>query len=351
MKLKPRTLESRMSQTTLSMLIDFYTGDMQRRGCTPDSVITNKRALQRFSRSLAPDGQELKLTNVTPERAKAYITALQTRECKWADHPRRPADASKLSPFTIRKEVKILRGFGTWLTKQGCANPFDVLEIPKVPKYVLDILSDQEIEKLLEAINPNIQQGARLYTVVVLMLDSGLRIGEVAEARLGDLDMERRQLKVMGKGRKERFIPFGQRCAQTLMKYIHLHRPQPMQTEYDNLFLSPDGMPMTRNSLESMIRRLRISSGITRLHAHLFRHTFAVKFLTNGGDLRTLQLILGHESLVVTQRYLHFTTQQVQTQYQSFSPMDKLPLNSLRPFGNRRKKLTPSAEVLHSPKE
>lgn len=338
MKLKRHASESAMSHATLGMLIDFYAGDMQRRGCTPDSILTNKRALQRFSRALAPEGQEVKLALVTPEKAKAYITAMQARECKWADHPRRPADASKLSPFTIRKEVKILRGFGTWLTQQGCANPFDALEIPKVPKYVLDILSDQEIEQLIQAINPNAAQGARLYAVVLLLLDSGLRISEVGDARLGDLDLERRQLKVMGKGQKERFVPFGQRCAQALMRYIHLHRAKPRQAESDNLFLSPDGMPMTRNSLESIIRRLRLSSGITRLHAHLFRHTFAVKFLTNGGDLRTLQLILGHESLVVTQRYLHFTTQQVQTQYQSFSPIDKLPLNSLRPFGNKRKK-------------
>ena len=94
---------------------------------------------------------------------------------------------------------------------------------------------------------------------------------------------------------------------------------------------------MTRNAMESIIRRLRISSKIPRLHAHLFRHTFAVKFLTNGGDLRTLQLVLGHESLVVTQRYLHFTTQQVQTQYQNYSPIDKLPVNDLRRLGNKRK--------------
>jgi site-specific recombinase XerD len=90
--------------------------------------------------------------------------------------------------------------------------------------------------------------------------------------------------------------------------------------------------------VQLVIRRLRIASGITRLHAHLFRHTFAVNFLTNGGDLRTLQLILGHESLLVTQRYLHFTSAQVHTEYQAFSPVDKLPINGLRWFGNKKRK-------------
>src|SRR5262249_51192172 len=162
---------------------------------------------------------------------------------------------AKLSPFTIRKEVKILRGFGTWLTQQGYPNPFDDLEIPKVPKYMLDVLTDEEIGQLLEAINPNTTIGGRLHAIVLLMLDSGLRISEVEEARLPHLDLERRQLKVMGKGQKERLVPFGQRSAQDLMRYIHLYRPEPMRPDYDQLFLSPDGMPMTRNAMESIIRR------------------------------------------------------------------------------------------------
>jgi site-specific recombinase XerD len=178
---------------------------------------------------------------------------------------------------------------------------------------------------------------------MMLMLDTGLRVSEVADARLNHLNLDRRQLKVLGKGQKERIVPFGQRCAQALMRYIQLQRAQPRREEFNHIFLAPDGEPMTRNSLEQVVRRIRIASGITRLHAHLLRHTFAVNFLGNGGDLRTLQLILGHESLVVTQRYLHLSQQLIQARYEDRSPMDKLTLNTERRFGSRKPKRNPDS--------
>lgn len=339
-KSKIRT-EVEMSKTTLSMLIDFYLGNMQRRGCTPDSVTSCQRALKRFYRYLSggeDNGDLMKLSGVTTERLDAYVHQLQNRNTKWEGHPHKPVEHAKLSPFTVCKEVKILRGFGTWLEKEGFANPFDELEVPKVPRYVVEVLTTAEIEKLLTTINPATELGARQYAIVMLMLDAGLRISEVAEARIPNLNMERQQLKVLGKGQKERIVPFGQRCAQAMMRYIHMHRAKPRRDEFNQVFLAAAGEPMTRNSLEQVIRRLRIASGIGRLHAHLMRHTFAVNYLSNGGDLRTLQLILGHESLVVTQRYLHLSQQLVQARYESHSPMDKLTLNSDRRFGSRKAK-------------
>ena len=327
-----------MSNTNLSMLIDFYIGDMQRRGCSSDAMITNKRALQRFARFLAPQGEEIRLTMITPERATGYLDDLQTRETKWGNHPNHPTELTKLSPFTVIREVKILRGFGTWLEREGFDNPFSGLPIPKAPRYIVDILTDSEIAKLVEGINPDTEIGARQYALVMLMLDSGLRISEVANARLENLDMERRVLKVKGKGNKERIVPFGQRAAQALMRYLHLHRPTPLKKEDTFIFLAGDGVPMTRNSLEQVVRRLRLNSGIKRLHAHLFRHTFAVKFLESGGDLRTLQLILGHASLIVTQKYLHLSDMRIQAQYEANSPMDRLNLPGQRRYGSRRKR-------------
>ncbi len=338
MKGRSRKRDQEMSQVAYSMLIDFYTGDMQRRGCTPDSIETNKRALHRFGRSLAPNWETLKLRGITSEKTKEYVSSLQARKEKWVDHPYRPAENSGLSPFTIRKEVKILRGFGTWLERQGYANPFSDLEIPKVPKLMLEVLTDEEIERVLDTISPNDPAGSRRYAIVLLILDTGLRSSEVASAKMEHLDMERLQLKVMGKGQKERLVPFGQRCAQAILRYLNLFRPEPLLSEYNNIFLSLDGMPMTRSSIASMMTRLRKSSGVPKVRAHMLRHTFAVRFLTNGGDLRTLQLILGHESIAVTQRYLHLTAQQVREQYQDYSPVDKLPLRGFRPFGNRTSK-------------
>jgi site-specific recombinase XerD len=114
-----------------------------------------------------------------------------------------------------------------------------------------------------------------------------------------------------------------------------------MLPEYDQLFLSMDGMPMTRGSLSSVLYRLKKPSGVDRLHAHLFRHTFAVRYLMNGGDVMTLQRILGHESLEVTKRYLSLTTAQVQMKYDSYSPVDRLAISGLRRFGNMRSSVNP----------
>jgi len=334
---RPST-EHTMGQLTLAMLIDYYVGDMRSRNCTEDSIVTNRRTLQRFARFLAGDGQAIPWGAVTAEQAVAYVTQLQSRNTKWAGHPNRPPENGALSPYTVRKETKVLRGFGNWLARQGYENPFEALLIPKVPKYLLETLTDEEIEQILNCFNVNTAYGARDFAILLLMLDAGLRIGEVPKILLSRVNMQRRELKVSGKGNKERTVPFGQRSAQAMLRYLHTHRPPPVRADDDHLFLSLDGLPLTRGALEAMMRRLRMTSGVTKLRGHLLRHTMAVKFLMNGGDLRTLQLILGHESLVVTQLYLHLKDQQVQEKYQSFSPIDRLPLNGLRPFGNKRQR-------------
>jgi len=303
-------------------------------GCTQDSVTTNRKALRRFCRYVDPEAKQPPLTEVTEETVETFVTGLQHRTVRWEDHPRRNQEAGCLSPFTIRKEVRILKGFGTWLQQEGFENPFGSLVVPREPKRLVKVLTDDEIDRILKSINPKTPIGSRLYGVVLFLLDSGPRVGEVANARLPDLNLESRQIRIVGKGDKERIVPFGARTGKAFLNYIHLHRPAPLVPENEHLFLSMDGLPMTRHSLESALGRLKRASGVERLHGHLFRHTFAVKYLMNGGDLLTLQRILGHESLEVTKRYLSLSSAQVQLRYDAFSPVDRMPLTGLRRFGD-----------------
>ena len=335
--MKTRPVPDRtMGKAKLSTLIDYYLGDMRRRGCTDDSVTTNARALRRFAAFVGQDLDDARLSEIGPERAGDYVSDLQRRKVRWKDHPNRNPVPGKLSVYTIRKEVRILKGFGTWLEREGFENPFSRLVLPKEPKHLVRVLSDDEIDLILRSINPRSPIGSRAYAIVLFMLDSGPRLSEVIRARLPDLDLETRQIRVIGKGNKERILPFGSRTGKAFLNYIHLHRPAPMLRDYDQLFLSMDGIPMTRGSLSSVLGRLKKASGVERLHAHLFRHTFAVKYLMNGGDLITLQRILGHESLEVTKRYLSLTHAQVNLRYESFSPVDHLQVGGLRRFGNKR---------------
>lgn len=328
-------LERQMTVTTLGMLIDFYGADMRLKNRTDDSIRTNLSHLRRFATHAG--GSDVRLADLTPEVAQAYVEASQTRQSKWENHPTRPAVHKPLSPFTIRKTVKILRGFGAWMARDGLANPFLELDIPTVPKTLVETLTPEEVKKVLEAINPNTPNGARNYAMIWLMLDSGPRISEVAELRTRHLDLQDRQAKIMGKGRKERTIPFGQKTARALMRYLTAFRPQPVNPEHDQVFLSVDGYPMTRNSVECIIRRLRDTSTVHKLHAHLLRHTFAVNFLAAGGDLETLRRILGHESLEVTKRYLSgLQAAQIRAMYNEFSPMDRMEVgNGERRFSAR----------------
>jgi site-specific recombinase XerD len=128
----------------------------------------------------------------------------------------------------------------------------------------------------------------------------------------------------MGKGSKERIVPIGDYVKMTLWTYINKVRPEPTVAGCDNLFLSTTGEPITANTIKLVFSRLAKNSGVKRLHAHLCRHTFAINYLLNGGDIFSLREILGHTTLEMVNHYLHFTRSQLTAQHHKYSPMDKL---------------------------
>ena len=141
---------------------------------------------------------------------------------------------------------------------------------------------------------------------------------------LGNLNLKDGFVKVTGKGSKERVVPIGEYTRMILWSYIDKARPKPATRNYDSLFLSRNGNPITVNTIKLMFSRLAKSSGVTRLHAHLCRHTFAINYILNGGDIFSLREILGHTTLEMVNHYLHFTSSQITAQHHKYSPMDKL---------------------------
>jgi integrase/recombinase XerC/integrase/recombinase XerD len=136
--------------------------------------------------------------------------------------------------------------------------------------------------------------------ILLLLLDTGIRASELCGLTLDNTHLNEGYIKVCGKGNKERIVPFGATTKKAIMRYLHAYRPEPATNAVKALILTFDGLEMVYAGLSQVIRRLAATAEIPRLHLHLFRHTFAVRYLMNGGDIMTLRLILGHTTLEVT---------------------------------------------------
>jgi len=201
-----------------------------------------------------------------------------------------------------------------------------LLRLPKVPQMLVEPLTDEEIATVLSAVDRSTSAGARGYTVLVLLLNTGLRASELAGLRFEDLQLDQGYLRVRGKGNKERIVPLGNNAKKELLHHIYRIRPETERRPEEAVFLSSAGQPLTTNALKLFFSRLRGRTGIRKLHAHTCRHTFAVKYLINGGDIISLQWILGHSDLSTVRIYLNLTQAQVAAQHSRYSPMDNIRL-------------------------
>ena len=255
--------------------------------------------------------------------ARNYVLYLQQRK-KLSRYPGK--GPTNLSPKTVQCHVRTLKAFSSWLFREGLTpeNRLTNLRIPKAPSKIIEPLTPEETNKIFRCINKKNPMGMRDHAILTLKLDTGLRASEVCSLPLGLLNLEKCYLKVLGKGAKERMVPFGDYTRTTLYHYIKKGRPKLSGKNSDTVFLTCDGRPMSVNALKLMFDRLAKSSGIARLHAHLCRHTFAINYLLNGGDVFSLKEILGHTTLEMVNQYLHFTTAQISVLHHRFSPMDRL---------------------------
>jgi integrase/recombinase XerC len=166
--------------------------------------------------------------------------------------------------------------------------------------------------------------------IIVVMLDTGLRLSEITNLKLDDSHIDEGYLKVMGKGAKERIVPIGRLAEKLLQRYVFHFRPGPIRLDNNNLFLTLDGYPISNEAVRLILKRIGRKSGIKRFHPHLCRHTFATNYLINGGDVFSLQQILGHTSLEMVRRYVTLASAQVRVQHRKFSPMDRMNLGRVR---------------------
>jgi len=308
----------------LKDLVARYRLSNQVEGKSPKTVAWYDEMLRAFLLYLEKQATRLDLSSFNIDTVRAYVLHLQQKR-RYEGHPGTPAGAALVSPRTVQCHVRTLRAFASWLQREGYTekNRLGNLKLPKAPVKVIEPLTAEEIKKVT-AIDKTSPLGERNRAIVALAMDTGLRSGEIAGLTLAGVNLKAGLLKVMGKGSKERVVPIGKFVQMTLRHYIKNARPKPADASIDRLFLTRDGQPLTTNALKLVFSRLADRTGVTRLHAHLCRHTFATSYLMNGGDIFSLRGILGHTTFEMVNHYLHFTTAQITEQHQKYSPLDNL---------------------------
>ncbi len=258
------------------------------------------------------------------------------------------------SERTVQTYARSARAFFHWLVRRGTLehNPFDHVVFPKVGRPLIQTITTEEFEKLLLACAPPNETGSfaeraavRNRAILWLLYDTGIRVSELINLRLADLDRKKGVVTVLGKGSKERRIALGQNCLRNLSYYLDKHRPDEEEladwgsSGEDHLFLSETRLPLTKNGMEMLFKRLKTRSGITgkRVSPHIFRHTFAMNYLIKSNDPFSLQELLGHEDLTTVLNYIHMNDTVLQEQKRKYSPGDHIPTRMPGPRETRRK--------------
>jgi integrase/recombinase XerD len=235
-------------------------------------------------------------------------------------------DLSKgdLSESSKRRLVSSIRGFYKFLMIDGHvkSSPAEDIVAPQKGFYLPKFLNQTEIEMLLAQPDIDTESGLRDRAILELMYSSGLRVSEVVNLLLREVDLDNGVLTCTGKGSKTRRVPIGSSAVEWLRKYLALRRKQE-NIEIQNLFVSPGGNRLTRQLIHSFVRAYGNSCGLEGVSPHTLRHSFATHLVQNRADIRSVQQMLGHADISTTQIYTHITDAHLKTAYENFHPRSK----------------------------
>jgi len=296
-------------------------------GKSPRSIEAVTSSVKYFQRFLATQPESIHLTDVTRQEIRGFIAYLQQARC-YAAHRYTPVQDKNLSGHTINCYVRSLRIFYSWLVSEEIieVHPFNGVKIPRPPVKVIPAFSGSQIQELLKVINKKTAAGYRDFAIILTFLDTGIRLSELCSMKTENLHLEDGVGIVRGKGNKERTFPVGKQLQRVLWYYIERYRHEPATPKYSFVFLNREGKPLKGRMVEAMMRRYGRKAKLTgiRCSPHTLRHTAAISFLRNGGDLFSLQRMLGHSSLEMTRRYCAVTDIDVKKTHTMASPVDNL---------------------------
>lgn len=229
------------------------------------------------------------------------------------------------APRTIERHISVLKGFHRFLVRENYApsNPLAAIPLPKVPAHLPDVLSIDQVTRLLSQDFGDGPAAQRDKTLLEVLYGCGLRVSELVGLDVADVHFEEEYVRVVGKGAKERITPISGAAKRELRTYLASARPELAAASGKPIaaaFLNMRGGRLSRQSVHAIVARAGLFIGVDNLHPHTLRHSFATHLLEGGADLRVIQEILGHADIATTQIYTHVSRVHIREEYQAAHP-------------------------------
>lgn len=213
-----------------------------------------------------------------------------------------------LSKRSQARVLSSLSSFFGWMILEGERkdNPCEMVDRPKLGRYLPEVLSVEEVSAIMDSVSLKDWQGVRNRAILEMLYGCGLRVSEACGLLISQVFLGEGFVRVVGKGDKERLIPLGEMAAECFSSYLEV-RPEPASRAFDDIaFLNRFGEPLSRVSVFNIVKKQAFLAGVTKeISPHTFRHSFATHLIENGADLRSVQEMLGHESILTTEIYTH----------------------------------------------
>jgi integrase/recombinase XerD len=280
------------------------------RGLSDNYQLSTRRSLSEFSAWCSKARQVTAPRDVTMPLISEYLGAQKRRG---------------LAASSIKLVVVALKIFFRFLIAKGRIerDPTETLTLPRIERYLPETLNELQVEQLIESINTTQPRGLRDRAMIELLYASGLRISELANSRLENLNLDERILRVTGKGNKTRLVPIGTKACEALTAYLSAERPKLVKPRTGSeIFLSSRGTKLTTVRLWQIVKERAKHSGLeANIYPHLLRHSFATHLLSNGADLRIIQELLGHADISTTQIYTHVLEERLKSLVRDLHPL------------------------------
>ncbi|WP_209122394.1 tyrosine recombinase XerC [Alkalihalobacillus sp. BA299] len=301
-----------MEGTSIQKLIDDFVFYLQvEKNCSKYTIDNYLLDIEGFVTFMKKNNVTV-LSSVTYHLVRSYLTVLHEQ---------------KYARSSIARKISALRSFFRFLLREKRVdeNPFSVTHSPKMGKRLPTFMYEKEIDQLFSSFDANKVLDQRDKAILELLYSSGLRVSECCQLKIEDIDFSIGTVFVIGKGRKERYVPVGSYALDALQQYIEDGRTKLLSKSklgrHEALFLNFRGGPLTDRSVRDILKK-RIEKASLSMHMspHMLRHTFATHLLNNGADLRVVQELLGHTHLSSTQIYTHVTKDRLKDVYMKHHP-------------------------------